>query len=804
MLTEIQFNNYLDRHNLSVEARDYLTRVRNQQASRMVGIHAKTNISSWFYSEKMGRTISTESYSAERAFLVINEYDKSVFEIWDQPEPVPIQKYTQKAISKTSWYTPDFIVYRDSGPVVFEIKDKSTVVRLQEKFPKNWIIESDSKVTYLPAKEYFESIGLKFKVWVATNDIRYRVFNLGMALKCRHQEKINLPEHKINAAFEESFFWSIYDLKNRLDIDEYTSIIQAIDDKELFFNWNSSLLSMPKGCFVVKQKQLLEFIDEFLGPKIYIDGFLSPISVGELPSNSYAKEALKRLEKIKNNEKGRSVRRWKSLIKSGVRDGLSEFQSLIPKWFFAGNRKHKINSVVETFLINYLLGHHSESQGLSDYRSYIQYRVDAQKAHPMYPPVARTTFIRRLRSIPPEVIAQKRGGTRSANTVAAPTDPIDRQLKAELGWQRVAIDHYLADIFLVFFDSGGIPHAMRPWVTAMVDLATGCVLAFSISYSSPSKNSCAKVMRDCVRRHGFLPKEIIVDRGSEFKSVYFSALLAHSKIELLLRPSAHSRYGGEVEGLFGEFKKQWLTQRPGNITDYKEARSVDGKLAPKKHAVLTVYDFFREFEAFISWRDSNPRGVEVEAPRVLLARHMREYPFVAISQVFNDEYALATAVDSKKYKIDPQRGLHIGAMWYWSPEIKSFGGNRASIEVRVDPENPHVVFGLINNKWHPCYSSRINRYSALDLISQRVEGLIAVEAFNERQKIKQEADEEAVRIIRKMSEESTSNKVSQFIEFESVDEIDAENETSVFDKLKGAEIKPLNTEGWEVKHVWGV
>ena len=74
MLTEIQFNHYLDRHNLSFEARDYLTRVRNQQASRMVGVHAKTNISSWFYSEKMGRTISTESYSVERAFVVINEY----------------------------------------------------------------------------------------------------------------------------------------------------------------------------------------------------------------------------------------------------------------------------------------------------------------------------------------------------------------------------------------------------------------------------------------------------------------------------------------------------------------------------------------------------------------------------------------------------------------------------------------------------------------------------------------------------------------------------------------------------------
>ncbi|WP_028884898.1 integrase catalytic domain-containing protein [Teredinibacter turnerae] len=804
MLTELQFNQYLDRHKLSYEAREYFTTTRNQQASRMVGARATTNICSWFYSEKMGHTVSSESYSAERAFIVINEYDNSVFELWDQPEPVPIKKYTKKGGGRTSWYTPDFVVYKSPGPTVYEVKDRSSVLCALEKSPENWVVEPDGKITYLPAKEYFESIGIKFEVWVASKDIRYRVFNLEMALNSRSQERIKLLEHKIDAAFEESFCWSMFDLKNRLNLDSYTGIIQAIDNGELFFNWDSSLFSTPKGCFLVKQKSLLEYIDEFLGPKIYIDGFLSPITVEELPPNSYAQEALDRLEKIKNNEKGRTVRRWKSLINSGVREGLSEFQSLIPKWFFAGNRKRKINSVVETYLIDYLLGHHAESQGLSDYRSYIQYRVDAQVAHPMYPPVTRTTFIRRLRSIPPEVIARKRGGKRSANAAASPSDPTERQLKAEIGWQRAAIDHYLADIFLVFFDSGGIPHAMRPWVTAMIDLATGCVLAFSVSFSSPSKKSCAKVMRDCVRRHGRLPKGIIVDRGPEFKSVYFSALLAHSKIEPILRPTAHSRYGGEVEGLFGEFKKQWLTQRPGNLADYKEARGVDGKLAPKKRAILTAYDFFREFEAFVNWRDSNPRGIEIEAPRVRLSKHMREYPFVAISQSFDDEYALATAVESKKYKVDPQRGLHIGAMWYWSPEIKSFGGNKPSIEVRIDPENPHVVFGLIDNKWCPCFSSRINRYSALDPISQSVEGLIAVEAFNERQKIKQEADEEIVRIIRKMSEDSKANEVSQIVEFESDIRFDEENETSIFDKLKSAEIKPLNAESWEVKHVWGV
>jgi hypothetical protein len=335
----------------------------------------------------------------------------------------------------------------------------------------------------------------------------------------------------------------------------------------------------------------------------------------------------------------------------------------------------------------------------------------------------------------------------------------------------------------------------------MVDLATGCVLAFSVSFSNPSRRSVAKAMRDCVRRHSKLPREIIVDRGPEFRSVYFSALMAHSKVEAVMRPSSHSRYGGEVEGLFGEFRKIWLSQRPGNLVDFKEVRGVDGKFNPKEMAVLTPHDFYREFEAFIGWRDARPRGLGLYSPRLTLDRHVREYPFMGLHQKYDDEYLLATAVESKNYTLDFQRGIHIDGMWYYSPSLADLRGKRTSLEVRVDPENPHVVYGLIGNQWVPCYSSRINRYSALDPICQRVEGLIALDAFSDRQKIKQQADEDVVRIIRAMTDSSQQQAKSK-VAMLPVDEQQDLAEDSVFDLLKDAEIHSLETESWEVKHVW--
>src|SRR5690606_5626950 len=147
--------------------------------------------------------------------------------------------------------------------------------------------------------------------------------------------------------------------------------------------------------------------------------------------------------------------------------------------------------------------------------------------------------------------------------------------------------------------------------------------------------------------------------------------------------------------------------------DFKNARGVDGKLQPKELAVLTPHDFYREFEAFISWRDSYPKGTSLSAPSSVLSRHMREYPFVGVPQDYNDEYALATSVDARDYKVNFQRSIHIGGMWYWSLELNGFRGKKSSVEVRVDPENPHVVYALVGSRWVPCYSSKINRYSAL-------------------------------------------------------------------------------------------
>ncbi|MCP8900052.1 Mu transposase C-terminal domain-containing protein [Gilvimarinus xylanilyticus] len=806
MLTELQFHRYLEEHNLSQDAIDYIARVRSSEPSRMVGTHARTNICSWTYSTKMGQTISSESRKGEKAFVLLAEYDDMVVEIWDQLEPVTIIKTIKTGRRQRYSYTPDFLLLKNDGPCVVEVKMEEEVLEKIQCNPSDWIKNSDGSYQHLPAKEAFGKAGLHFIVYAVPSSPGFKVLNIENLIRNRSYESRSLSTSELDRVFDESFCWSLYELRKRLKLECYSEILKAIDREELFFDWDRQLISEPKGCFLVRHKAHLEFVSDFKGVGVYEQSDSISVNAARCPTEKQAEAAIAKIERIRSGEAGRSVRRWKAQIKEGEARGVSAFEALIPRWLYSGNRRTRLTHSQESCLKKFLLEgstlYDNESRFKSTYRLYIEYRSYVKDIDQAFTPVSKKTFTKALERIAPEKLAKLKGGRRAENAASAPSNPLDRQLKADIAWQRVAIDHFLAKIYLVYFD-GDYPYVMRPWVTVMLDLATSSVLAFCVSFKAPSRVSVARVMRECVRRHGKLPREIIVDRGADFRSVYFYALVAHNMIELVLRPASHSRYGAEVERLIGEFKTQWLSQRPGNLTDYKNARSFDGESKPDKFAVMSAYDFYCEFERFVQWRSFNPRGIISESPAKALARHEKEFPFMAIPQELNEEYMVASSVDQGKYKVDYARGIHIDPMWYYNPELRQYQGQKKSLECRKDPDNPHVIYVLVGREWIQCQTSSINRFSSLDPVSQRVESLLVTESYNDKKLIKQQADEELVGILREMTEKSEDRR-SMILEVSSdeSDKMDSGEGQSIFDALKGAEVSQLATEDWEVKHVW--
>ncbi len=795
MLSDQQFREYVRAHELCDSAVRYIEEVRTSEPSRMVGVGAKSNVVSFVPSRKMNFTISTESRAPERAFLLISEFDDRVVEIWDQPRPILIHRTDVNGRKINRWYTPDFLILTESGPVIIEVKSRHHIEILLKRYPSDWVHSEANFFNYVPAEKAFSRIGLNFKVFVYSNELRYLVNNIELLQQSRGF-LLTINEPKLDRLFMDSFVWSLYDLKQAMQLESYLDLVALIDRGKLHIDLDHHLLSEPKGCLVVRDARLLKEAKDLLDRGKLADPLVQHgVGFAFMPSEEYAQDVLCKIEKINSGVSHRSIRRWKQLIKDGGAQGLTPFQALISKKFLSGNRIRRLPDSVISFLEHHIRKNYINAQGLSIYRSYIIYRVDAMEHHANFAPVAWETYRQHIHRLPAGMVAGGRGGHRAANKASEPTDPAERILKPDLPWRMASIDHYLADIYLVFFSDDGTVWVLRPWLTAMVDNFSGEVLGFAVSFQPPSRKSVCKVIRDCVCRHGKLPRELIVDRGSEFKSVYFASLMAHYDCIYTLRPSAYPEYGSEVERLFGEFKEQWLSQRKGNLADYKEVRSVDGAFHPKKYAVLTPYDFYREFEAFCEWRRHKPRGIAVESMSDRFNILSHEYPFVSINVAFDDEFLLATAVETDSYSIDFNRGIHIGPLHYWSPKLGQLRGKKSSTEVRFDPENPHLIYARVNNHWEVCLTSHANRFSALDPISQKIEMLRVVESRNSKSLVARSADEELVRKIRLMDLSSENNQSpSKIIELPLSDDQSVGDD--IFSSILSAKIIPLETSNW--------
>ena len=139
MLSEEKFKAYLNENSdLSEASIEYINQVRSNEPSSSVGVNGRKNVSSSVYSFKMGRTISVESRTAERAFLYLCEYDDEVLEIWDQPEPVKVKVVNKKGKHQSVYYTPDFLILTSNGPLVVEVKTESKLKSFIGSHNPNW------------------------------------------------------------------------------------------------------------------------------------------------------------------------------------------------------------------------------------------------------------------------------------------------------------------------------------------------------------------------------------------------------------------------------------------------------------------------------------------------------------------------------------------------------------------------------------------------------------------------------------------------------------------------------------------
>jgi putative transposase len=167
---------------------------------------------------------------------------------------------------------------------------------------------------------------------------------------------------------------------------------------------------------------------------------------------------------------------------------------------------------------------------------------------------SRNSVLKRIRALDARLVARKRLGAKSAESIALSTPGM---LEATEALELVQIDHTLADVMIV--DSVHRRSIGRPWLSLAIDVATRSVLGLHLGLEAPSALAVALCIEHAVLpkirsaaapeaemtwdMFG-VPKTILVDNGSEFHGEALTRGCAEYGIALMRIPAmADSRSG---------------------------------------------------------------------------------------------------------------------------------------------------------------------------------------------------------------------------------------------------------------------
>ncbi len=317
---------------------------------------------------------------------------------------------------------------------------------------------------------------------------------------------------------------------------------------------------------------------------------------------------------------------WRTLVRwrKSYIDSNGDLASLVAKRHKMGNRTSRVQgdeAFFEQALTRFLDAKRPRvSTAYQYYKDAITIEneniVDGQ-----IPIISYKSFNQRVKSLPPYPIAVARHGKFKADQWFAYCSshiPPTRIL------ERVEIDHTPLDLILLD-DELSIPLG-RPYLTLIVDVFSGCVLGFHLSYRSPSYVSAAKAIVHAIKPKSFeglnieLKNEwpcfgkfenLVVDNGAEFWSKSLEHACKEAGINIQYNPVRKPWLKPFVERFFGMINECFLTELPGKTFSNILAKE-DYK--PEKDAIMRFSTFVEEFHRWIVdiyHQDSNSRETRI-------------------------------------------------------------------------------------------------------------------------------------------------------------------------------------------------
>ena len=548
-MTNEQFAEYCRRINLPDAGIRYLEATRSNEPSRPV--RSRTgNVIVRYASAKMGAVISAESRTVEFPLILLLENDDSVLEFFDQPQPVQIEYSSANGRLNRPWHTPDFLALKSSEVVLIECKPAARLKELVIKQPHRFKQDANGSWSCPPGEAAAKNLGFSYQIQTdeSYNPTLLRNLEFLGDYYDRDYQALTPEKRKlIQSIVQHEPGITILDLLNPHNRLTSEDVYCALGRDNIFVDLSTHDLTdhasarvFPDRAMWLAHGYLTTTKNEEDEPARLENPFANEIL--QTASPAHLAIATKRMQILfpKNGAPAPSVaERTKSSWLKQYREAETLFGNgflgLVPKYNLSGNRKPRLPQGAWDLFEKAFDEDYSTSKRLNKTQAYQRFQNRCQDAG--YPCPSQVWFSRQIALKHSEQTTIDRQGPRVAyqqQPAINPTAPNENH--GDYPFHLAHIDHTQVDVELVDEDTG--ESIGRPWISVMIDGYSRRVLAFYLSFDSPSYTACLMLLRECVRRHQRLPATVVVDNGAEFRSVAFESFLALYKVTLRLRPPA--------------------------------------------------------------------------------------------------------------------------------------------------------------------------------------------------------------------------------------------------------------------------
>lgn len=679
--------------------------------TKAVGQSALRNVRVRHNSVRNGSVRTVESHTCELVYAYELELDPEALCYYVQVPCHRVQRTTAAGRNHISTAHIDFLVFRSDRIELVECKPLSWL-ESQLALPNSSWARNGTVWTYPPYAQWAEPRGLKFKIWSPPTPAGVYLQNLEA---CYAVANDSLQQHEVAAVTKAARLIA----KRPVLLDSLLAEVPGFTlrlalwmlGRSLAFGpWQSTSAATPDRFHLYARKEQARKADELL--RAVIENAQSqPVVTDPLLTATATdlQRAHQRLSRLALIEAGTlpATRRMSALqrnVRKAVAEGRSPLSACLTRYAWSGNRASRLlpehEQAIETVIaLHWNTGRVHRPKDLL-------YVFEEECIRLGVEPCGRARLDARRRSESPARHALATGGFRAYHATRGRIDPRYRSLPPIGYGHTLHVDSSDLDVRCAPNLIDCFPAAKAKFYIGL-DGATGDTMAHSLVFGPARTDALALLMREYVRRHGFLPKIIHLDRGSENTSHWMEDFCQGS-ISLRYSPTAGSAWNGIAENAIKQVNEQVAHRFEGSTAPDQKGRKVDGRFKSRNNArtsFITVHD---EFIKFVYHDMPTTPGADGRTPSERKEKLLQAFGSLGTLCAWDDSFLIRTSMQIQLgRRVDRQRGIRTADGWFTSDELLIALRADKALEVRADCCDPCVIYVKIRNHWLKAFHSRV-------------------------------------------------------------------------------------------------